>query len=98
MTKRQFVKKSGNSTGSGMRSSPRAQVANMKARSETMIAIREAVSKWRPTQAAMAKRLGLTQPRLNDLLHGRINKFSLDALINIAMAAGLEVRVKVRAA
>jgi predicted XRE-type DNA-binding protein len=47
-----------------------------------------AVSKWRLTQAGTAKRLGLTQPRLNDLLRGRINKFSLDALINIAMAAG----------
>ena len=73
----------------------RAQAANMKARAETMIAIEKAVSKWRLTQAATAKRLGLTQPRLNDLLRGRINKFSLDALVNIAMAAGLEVRVAV---
>jgi predicted XRE-type DNA-binding protein len=76
----------------------RAQAANMKARAETMVAIRGAVSKWRLTQAATAKRLGLTQPRLNDLLRGRINKFSLDALINIAMAAGLQVRVEVKAA
>lgn len=76
----------------------RAQAANMKARAATMIAIQEALSKRRLTQAATAKRLGLTQPRLNDLLRGRINKFSLDALINIAMAAGLEVRVQVRAA
>jgi predicted XRE-type DNA-binding protein len=37
----------------------------------------------------------LTQPRLNDLLRGRINKFSLDALINVATAAGLAVRVEV---
>ena len=36
-----------------------------------------------------------TQPRLNDLLRGRINKFSLDALINVATAAGLAVRVEV---
>jgi len=76
----------------------RAQGPNMKARAGTMIAIQEAVSKWHLTQAATAKRLGLTQPRLNDLLRGRINKFSFDALINIAMAAGLEVRVEVRAA
>jgi predicted XRE-type DNA-binding protein len=73
----------------------RAEAANMKARAATMIAIQKAVSKWRLTQAATAKRLGLTQPRLNDLLRGRINKFSLDALVNIAMAAGLEVRVAV---
>ena len=57
----------------------RAQAANMKARAEMMIAIRETVAAWGLTQARTAKRLGLTQPRLNDLLRGRINKFSLDA-------------------
>jgi predicted XRE-type DNA-binding protein len=76
----------------------RAQAANMKARAETMIAIQEVVSKWRLTQAATAKRLGLTQPRLQRSAARPHNKFSLDALINIAMAAGLEVRVEVRAA
>ena len=75
-------------------SSP-AQAANMKARAQMMIAIREAVADWGLTQAATAKRLGLTQPRTNDLLRGRINKFSLDALINVATAAGLAVRVEV---
>ena len=53
------------------------------------------VAAWGLTQAAIAKRLGLTQPRLNDLLRGRITKFSLDALINVATAAGLVVRVEV---
>ncbi|HMK79346.1 MAG TPA: XRE family transcriptional regulator [Xanthobacteraceae bacterium] len=72
-----------------------AEAANMKARAEMMIAIRETVAAWGLTQAATAKRLGLTQPRLNDLLHGRISKFSLDALINVAAAAGLAVRVEV---
>jgi predicted XRE-type DNA-binding protein len=76
----------------------RAAAANMKARAETMIAIREAVVAWEITQAAAARKLGLTQPRMNDLLRGRINKFSLDALINIAARAGLSVRVEVRKA
>ena len=73
----------------------RAEAANMKARAETMIAIRETVTAWGVTQAAAAKRLGLTQPRMNDLLRGRINKFSLDTLLNLAMRAGLDVRVEV---
>jgi predicted XRE-type DNA-binding protein len=73
----------------------RAEAANMKARAEMMIAIRDTVAAWGLTQAATAKRLGLTQPRLNDLLRGRINKFSLDALINLATAAGLAVRVEI---
>jgi predicted XRE-type DNA-binding protein len=73
----------------------RAAAANMKARAEMMIAIRESVADWGVTQAVAAKRLGLTQPRMNDLLRGRINKFSLDALINLATRAGLSVRVEI---
>ena len=72
-----------------------AEAANMKARSDVMIAIRQVIDKWKVTQAEAAKRLGITQPRLNDLLRGRIDKFSLDALMNLAVRAGLSVRVKV---
>ena len=67
----------------------------MKARAGMMIAVRETVAGWGLAQAAAAKRLGLTQPRMNDLLRGRIDKFSLEALINVATAAGLAVRVEV---
>ncbi|MFZ0845520.1 MAG: XRE family transcriptional regulator [Pseudolabrys sp.] len=73
----------------------RAKAANMKARAEMMIAIRETVAAWNITQAAAAKRLGLTQPRMNDLLRGRIDKFSLDALMNLATRAGIAVRLEV---
>jgi predicted XRE-type DNA-binding protein len=73
-----------------------AAAASMKARARLMMAIRKAVDAWDTTQAIAAKRLGLTQPRMNDLLRGRINKFSLDALLDIATRAGLTVRVDVR--
>lgn len=73
-----------------------AKAANMRARADLMIAIHKAVDAWDVTQAAAAKRLGLTQPRMNDLMRGRISKFSLDALINLAAEAGLAVRVQVR--
>jgi predicted XRE-type DNA-binding protein len=76
----------------------RAQAASMKARAEAMIAIRAAVERWGVTQAVAARRLKLTQPRMNDLLRGRISKFSLDALIDLATRAGLAVRVEVRKA
>jgi predicted XRE-type DNA-binding protein len=72
-----------------------AVAANMKARSGLMIEIGQTVKRWRTTQATAAKRLGLTQPRLNDLLRGRIDKFSLDALMTIASKAGLKVKVEV---
>jgi len=60
-----------------------------------MLAIRDTVESWNVTQATAAKRLGLTQPRMNDLVRGRIVKFSLDALINLATRAGLSIRVEV---
>ena len=71
---------------------------NLKARSSVMIAIEQTVKSWNLSQVTAAKRLGLTQPRLNDLLRGRINKFSLDALITVASKAGLSVEVKVERA
>jgi predicted XRE-type DNA-binding protein len=72
-----------------------AATASMKARADMMIAIQEAIVAWNVTQATAAQKLGLTQPRMNDLLRGRINKFSLDMLIDLATRAGLSVRVEV---
>ena len=72
-----------------------AEAANMKPRAELMIAIQAQITTWGLTQAQAAKRLGLTQPRLNDLIHGRITKFSLDALMNVATHAGLSIEWRV---
>lgn len=74
------------------------QAANMRLRSELMIALRTQIEAWDTTQAKAAKRLHITQPRLNDLLRGQIGKFSLDALVSLAEQAGLDVRLRVRAA
>lgn len=70
-----------------------AEAANMKARAELMIGIRERVKVWGIPQEEAARRLGLTRPRLNDLLRGKIDKFSLDALVNIATAAGYVLHI-----
>ena len=72
-----------------------AEAANMRARSELMIALRTRIEGWKVSQTAAARRLGLTQPRLNDLMRARIDKFSLDALINVAGRAGLAVRLQI---
>jgi predicted XRE-type DNA-binding protein len=71
-----------------------ADAAN-ESRSCLLIAIREVVDGWDLTQAEAAKQLGVTQPRINDLLHGRIDKFSLDALMNLATAADLSIEWRV---
>jgi predicted XRE-type DNA-binding protein len=68
--------------------------ATMTMRSDVMIAIADRVRSWNTTQARAARRLGITQPRLNNLLKGKINKFSLDTLAPLATRAGLKVKVR----
>lgn len=68
--------------------------ASMKARSSLMMSLVKVVEGWKLTQAEAAKRLALTQPRLNDLLRGRIEKFSLDALVDISARAKCQVQVR----
>ncbi len=76
----------------------KAEAENLKLRSELMMRIEEFYERSGMTQAGAAKALGLTQPRLNSLLTGKIGLFSLDALVNIATRAGLNVRLVVKKA
>jgi predicted XRE-type DNA-binding protein len=74
------------------------QAANLRARAELMqqiVAIIKAHD-WKQTEAA--KRCGITQPRVSDLLRGRVSRFSLDALVNIATALGQRVHLALKAA
>ncbi len=75
-----------------------AEAANMTARADLLLAIRERVKAWQATggltQEEAASRLGLTRPRLNDLMRGKLDKFSLDALVNIAAAAGFRLHIE----
>jgi predicted XRE-type DNA-binding protein len=70
--------------------------AAMRLRADAMIAITGKVQAWKVTQREAARRLGITQPRLNELLKGRISRFSLDALIALARRAGLSVKMAFR--
>lgn len=74
------------------------QAANMRTRSELMQQIASIVKDKAWTQTEAAKQCGVTQPRMNDLLRGRVSRFSLDALVNIATAIGRRVRVELEAA
>jgi len=74
------------------------EAANLTARSDLMIQIAEIVKKNGWIQAEAAKQCRISQPRMNELLRGRIDRFSLDALVNIATALGCKVRVKIQAA
>ena len=71
-----------------------SEAANLTARSDLLSAIRQQVHSWNVAQEIAAARLRLTRPRLNDLMRGKIAKFSLDALVNIASASGLTLEIR----
>ena len=72
------------------------QAASMRARSELMMALQGWVKTSGNTQAVAAKRFGITQPRMSDLVRGKISLFSLEALIDMATVAGLEPHVTIK--
>ena len=74
------------------------EAANLRMRAELMRHIAAVVRNAGWTQAEAARRSGATQPRLNDLLRGRISRFSLEALVNIAAALGWKVSLGLQAA
>ena len=69
--------------------------ANLRLRSELMNEVSSFIEDRHWTQSEAAARCGITQPRTADLLRGRISKFSLDALVNIAASLGRTVRMRV---
>ena len=72
-----------------------AEAENMKLRSALMIALKEHIADQGWTQAEAARRLGVTQPRVSDLMRGKIDLFGLDTLVNMAVAAGLTVEMHI---
>ena len=74
------------------------QAANLRARAELMQQISVIVKEQGWVQTEAAQRCGVTQPRMNDLLRGRVSRFSLDALVNICTALGRRVRLDLEAA
>jgi predicted XRE-type DNA-binding protein len=71
---------------------------SMKARAAILMRIEKTVRSWEISQSEAARRLGITQPRVNDLLRGKIDKFSLDSLFDLATHAGLKVSLAIRRA
>ena len=67
----------------------------MKLRSVLMIALKDHIGRTGMSQAQAARVFGVTQPRVSDLMRGKINLFALDALVNMAAAAGLRIEVHV---
>ena len=73
-----------------------AEAENMKLRSALMMALKEHIARTGLSQSQAAKLFGVTQPRVSDLVRGKINLFGLDALVNMASSAGLHVEMRVQ--
>lgn len=72
------------------------QAAGMRARSELMMAMQGWVKGSGKTQAEAARLFGITQPRMSDLMRGKISLFSLEALMDMATVAGLEPHITIK--
>lgn len=92
MSKKQFV-----SVWDAIEDTPE-EAENMKLRSSLMIALKAHMERVGWSQSEAAKIFGVTQPRVSDLVRGKINLFGLDALVNMAAAAGLHVEMTVQEA
>jgi predicted XRE-type DNA-binding protein len=75
-----------------------AEAEHMKLRSTLMMALDREITARGWTQAEAARQLGVTQPRISDLLRGKIERFSLDMLVRMVGAAGLHVEMHVQSA
>lgn len=69
------------------------QAASMRAKAELMRALEQTIRQRGMTQQDAAALFGVTQPRISDLMRGKINLFSLDALIDMAATAGLSPHI-----
>jgi predicted XRE-type DNA-binding protein len=72
-----------------------AHAENMKLRSALMIALKDYIETEALSQSQAAKLFGVTQPRISDLVRGKIQLFGLDTLVNMIAAAGLQLDVRV---
>ncbi len=74
---------------------PREEAENLKVRSYLMATIREIIQKEGFTQVRAAELFGVTQPRISDLVRGKIELFSIDALVNMVAASGRHVDISI---
>jgi predicted XRE-type DNA-binding protein len=68
---------------------------NMKLRSILMMALKEHIKRSGLSQSQAAQLFGVTQPRVSDLMRGKINLFTIDALVNMAAVAGMHIELRV---
>ena len=74
------------------------EAANMLMRADLMIELERFIREEKMSQRKAAEFFGVHQPRINDLMNNRIEKFSIDVLLNMLQVAGKRVRIQVESA
>lgn len=74
------------------------EAEHLLVRADLLIHLQKSIASWGLTQAKAAKLLRVTQPRVKDLLRGRIDLFSTDSLIDLLVRLGVRVRVVLKPA
>ena len=77
---------------------PEGEAQNLLLRADLVVHIRKVIDKLGITQAEAAQRASITQPRMNDLVKGRTEKFTLDAMVNVAAQLGYIVKLSLKKA
>ena len=75
---------------------PEAEAVNLMARSQLMMTIEETIKRRRLTQKEAAKILGVGQPRVSDLYNGKIDRFTVDMLMQWLVKLGKDVKITVK--
>ncbi|MBK1693597.1 transcriptional regulator [Chromatium weissei] len=90
MTNKQFI-----SVWDAIEDTPQ-KAENMRLRSSLMMALKDHMIRKGLTQTQAAQTFAVTPMRVSDLLNGKVNLFALDALVNMAVAAGLQIEIQIR--
>ncbi len=75
-----------------------AQATNLRLRSALMLALKDHAAREGARRSQAARVFGVAQPRVSDLMRGKIARFGLDSLVNMPAAAGLHVERHVASA
>jgi predicted XRE-type DNA-binding protein len=75
-----------------------AQAENLKMRSALMLALKRHIEREGLSQTEAARVFGVTQPRISNLMHGKIDLFGIDMLVNMLATAGMRVSLRVKKA
>ena len=75
---------------------PHEEAEHLKIRSDLMIRLTRLIAARGLTQAQAARLLGVTQPRISDLVRGKIDRFSVDSLIEMLGRTGARIAVVVK--